>query len=189
MSDCDKALAATRAWLTQMVIGEGLCPFAAAPFRDDRVRLVCTDATDADAIYRAFLAELDAFLVLDPQRDETSLLVLSAGLADFNDYLDMLEDLQAALEQLRLSGVVQLASFHPDYLFDGCDDDDPANYTNRSPWPIFHLIREDGLAAALESYPNPEAIPGRNMARMRDIGLDALRRRLVALRKMAGKDA
>lgn len=179
---CEQALAATRDWLQTQVIGEGLCPFAAAPFKDGRVRMVCSNATDPDTVYRDFLTELDTFLALDPQQHETSLFVLSAGLADFNDYLDMLEDLQAALDQLRLTGVVQLASFHPDYLFDGCDDDDPANYTNRAPWPLFHLIREDGLAAALESYPDPEAIPERNMARMRALGLAAVRARLAALR-------
>lgn len=182
MTDCDKALAATRRWLEQMVVGEGLCPFAAAPLRGGRVRMVCTEATDPDDIYGDFLTELETFLSLDPQQDETGLFVLSNGLVEFDDYLDMLAAIEAAIEQTGLAGIVQIASFHPHYRFEDTDEDDPANFTNRSPCPVFHLIREEGLAAALESFPDPEAIPERNIARMREIGLAELRRRLASLK-------
>lgn len=182
MANCEHVLAATRQWIGRTVIGEGLCPFAGAPFMDNRVRMVCCALTDSDSIYRAFLAELETFLSLDPKLDETGLFVLSRGLTDFDAYLDMLENLQDALDELDLAGVLQLASFHPDYLFDGCGDDDPANYTNRSPYPIFHLIREDGLAAALKNHPDADSIPARNMARMRALGLETLQARLASLR-------
>ena len=180
--DCDKALAATRRWLEDMVVGEGLCPFAAAPLKAGRVRMICSEATDPEDIYQDFLAELETFLSLDPQQDETGLFVLAHGLADFDDYLDMLAVIEQAIDEAGLAGTIQIASFHPDYVFEGCNADDPANYTNRSPYPIFHLIREAGLAAALESYPNPEAIPERNIARMRELGLAELHRRQAALR-------
>lgn len=186
-SDCEQALAATRRWLEDMVVGESLCPFAAAPLKAGRIRMVCTEATDPKAIYQDFLTELQAFLSLDPQRDETGLFVMSQGLAVFDEYLDMLAIIEQAIDEVRLGGIIQVASFHPDYVFEGCEEDDPANYTNRSPWPVFHLIREAGLAAALESYPKPEAIPERNMARMREIGLEELRRRFAALKQSEGE--
>lgn len=182
MTDCEQALNATREWIRQMVIGQGLCPFAGNPFTEGRVRMVCCNMTDADSIYRAFLAELECFLALDASVAETGLFVLSRGLADFDAYLDMLADLEDAMAELGLGGELQIASFHPDYLFDGCEDDDPANFTNRAPYPIFHLIREAGLEEALAKFPNPEGIPERNMARMRELGLEVLQARLAALR-------
>jgi len=177
------------AWLDDMVIGLNLCPFAAGPVRAGKVRYTVCDATDAEGIYQAFLTELDTFLQLPADEAETALFILSRGLSDFEDYLDMLATLEDALAEAGLEGVIQLASFHPDYLFEGSDDDDPTNYTNRAPYPIFHLIREAGLEKALASYPNPEAIPERNMARMREIGLAELRRRLAALRQDEGEGA
>lgn len=182
-SDCAQVLAATRRWLEQMVVGEGLCPFAGQPLRGGRVRMVCSAATDADDIYRDFLVELETFLSLDPAEDETGLFVLANGLGDFDDYLDMLGVIEAAIAQTGLAGTIQIASFHPDYRFEGTEPDDPTNYTNRAPWPVFHLIREAGLEKALASFPNPEAIPARNMARMREIGLAELHRRLAALQQ------
>jgi hypothetical protein len=175
-------VARVRDWLQGTVIGLNLCPFAAAPFRGGRVRYTVCEAVEPEAIYQAFLAELDAFLQLDPAEAETGLFILSRGLGDFGDYLDMLALLEEALAEAGLEGVIQLASFHPDYVFEGNEVDDPANFTNRSPYPIFHLIREQGLEQALAGYPEPEAIPARNIARMREIGLDELRRRLAALR-------
>ena len=95
----------------------------------------------------------------------------------------MLEDAQAALVESGLDEMLQLASFHPDYCFDGLDEDDPANYTNRSPFPMFHLIRQDGLAAALESGPDPASIPRRNIALLREMGLDAIHKLLDRIGK------
>lgn len=175
----DEVIAATRRWLERMVIGLNLCPFASRPYEAGRVGFMVCDETDHEAIYRAFLTELDGFLQADPQQVETDLFILSKGLADFNDYLDMLALLEDALAEAGLEGTIQLASFHPDYLFEGVDDDDPANYSNRSPYPMFHLIREAGLEAALASYPNPERIPERNMARLRELGEAGIKARLV----------
>lgn len=177
-----RVISRVRDWLESTVIGLNLCPFAAAPFRAGRVRYTVCDATEPEAIYQAFLAELDSFLQLDPGEAETGLFILSRGLTDFGDYLDMLALLEEALDEAGLAGVIQLASFHPDYVFAGSDEDDPANYSNRSPYPVFHLIREQGLEQALASYPDPEAIPERNIARLREIGVEELRRRLAALR-------
>lgn len=178
----DKVIERVQAWLDAMVIGLNLCPFAAAPLRAGRVRYTVCDATAPEIIYRCFLQELDAFLHLPSEQAETGLFILSEGLTDFDDYLDMLAELEHALTEAGLEGVVQLASFHPDYVFEGSEPDDPTNYTNRAPYPIFHLIREQELENALAGYPDPESIPERNIARMRALGVEELRRRLAALR-------
>ena len=168
-------LSLTRRWLERFVIGLGLCPFAAEPFRAERINYRVSDAQSLDEIYQAFLGLLYELFTSDPHDQETALLILSRGLGDFEAYLDALALLEQAVSEAGAAGLVQIASFHPDYRFDGVEADDPANYTNRSPYPMFHLIREDGLAAALESYPDPESIPARNIERLRELGVDDIR--------------
>jgi hypothetical protein len=175
-----EAVALTRAWLERFVIGLNLCPFAAAPFRAERIAYATCDATSLEAIYRAFLATLHDLLTADPQEQETALLILTQGLTDFDAYLDALGLMEQALDEAGLVGVIQVASFHPNYRFANAAADDPANYTNRSPLPTFHLIREDGLAAALESCPRPELIPARNIQRLRELGVGGIRALLDA---------
>lgn len=170
-----RAVTLTRRWLERFVIGLGLCPFAAAPYRLDRIAYRVCDEHSLEKIYDDFLRTLEALVIADPQEQETALLILTRGLPAFDDYLDGLAVLEQAVEDAGLNGMVQLASFHPDYRFDGAADDDPANFTNRSPFPMFHLIREDGLAAALESYPDPESIPQRNIRRLRALGTAGIR--------------
>lgn len=161
----------TRHWLDRLVIGLGLCPFAAKPFREDRIAYRVSGAAEDDGIYQDFLGTVQALLAAGPERQETALLIVPGALGQFDDYLDMLEVLERSLAEAGLVGAVQLASFHPDYRFEGAPADDPANYSNRSPFPTFHLIREAGLSAALETYPDAEAIPARNVARLRELGV------------------
>jgi len=170
-----RAIDLTRRWLERIVIGLGLCPFAASPYRTERIAYRVCDDTSLEDIYRSFLGALEALVLADPQDQETALLILSRGLPDFGDYLDGLAMLERAVEDAGLGGVIQVASFHPDYCFEGVSRDDPANFTNRSPLPMFHLIREAGLAAVLESYPDPEMIPERNVRRLREIGVRGIR--------------
>lgn len=174
--------AATERWVRELVVGLSLCPFAAAPLQGGRIRYTVCGAENFEAIYRALLAEVEAFLGLPPSRAETGLFIVPQGLQDFADYLELLGAAEEALGTAGLDGILQLASFHPDYVFADAAVDDPANYTNRSPYPMFHLIREAGLAAALESYPDPEAIPVRNVRKLRALGLEDLQRRLAACR-------
>ena len=167
--------ALTRHWLERFVIGLGLCPFAAAPFGAERITYRVSDAQLPDDIYQAFLVLLYDLFTSDPHDQETALLILDRGLRDFDAYLDMLAVLEQAISEAGAEGMVQIASFHPDYRFDGVPAADPANYTNRSPYPMFHLIREEGLAVALESYPDAESIPARNIERLRQLGIDGIR--------------
>lgn len=175
-----EALAETRRWLERLVIGLNLCPFAAAPYRQERIAYVVSDAETPETIYQAYLGVLQSLVEADPRVQETALLILTRGLRSFDDYLDTLGVLEQVLVEAGLEGRVQVASFHPDYRFADAAEDDPANFSNRSPFPMFHLIREDGLAAALESYPDPTQIPERNMRRLRALGLTGIRALLDA---------
>lgn len=170
----DHVVAKTQDWLQRFVIGLGLCPFAAAPYRQGRIAYSVCDADSPEGIYEAFLQALEALVLADPAECETALLIVSRGLSAFDDYLDVLSVLEQAVVEAGLEGVIQLASFHPGYCFEGVPEGDPANYTNRSPLPMFHLIREDGLAEALASYPDPEGIPERNVRHLRELGVEGI---------------
>ena len=183
MKTVEQVLDETRCWVEHVVVGLNLCPFAAAPMKGGRIRYVHCDEVAVEAIYRSLLEEMETLIGLPESEAETSLFVVPSGLEAFETYLDLLEVAEAAIPAAGLGGILQLASFHPDYCFDGATEEDPANFTNRSPHPMFHLIREAPLARALESYPNPEAIPERNIARLRALGLAAMSEKLAACRK------
>lgn len=165
----------TRCWIEKVVIGLGLCPFASPPFYAERISYRCCHGSGANAIYRDLLLALDDLIQSFPEEVETSFMICPSGLNDFSDYLDLLEQIEDALQETGLDGMVQVASFHPDYVFAGVAEDAPENYTNRSPYPMFHLLREDSLSAALASYPNPEGIPLRNVRLLKEMGLEALK--------------
>ena len=155
------AVSATKCWVEQVVVGLQLCPFAARPLQLGQIRFKVCSASEADGIYRALLSEMETLLRLPEAVAETSLFIVPQGLCDFDDYLALLYAADQAIPAAGLDGVLQLASFHPEYLFAGADQDDPANFTNRSPYPMFHLIREASLSRALEGYPDAGEIPRR----------------------------
>ena len=171
------AIAATRCWVEKVVVGMNLCPFARPVVETGRIRFVVSDADDFEPALTDFAEEL-ARLDTD-ETTETSLFILPGGFADFDHYLDLLAMANALLVDLGYEGVYQLASFHPEYQFESSEPDDPANCTNRSPYPMFHLIREESLARALADFPNPEKIPGRNVEATRAKGLEAMRKMLA----------
>jgi len=173
----------TRRWVKEVVIGLNLCPFARAPFAAGRIRFTLCEAESRDDAYSALIREVAVFVQLPAEEVETGLFIVPQGLEDFSQYLDVLEDAQHALQESGLDEILQLASFHPDYCFEGLDQNDAANYTNRSPYPMFHLIRQDGLAAALASWPDPASIPQRNIVLLRDMGLDAIHKLLDDVHK------
>lgn len=156
-------------WIQSVVIGCNFCPFAAQAMTQNRVRFVALPDTSMEHTLEAFVAEL---LVLNRLPDiETTLMILPNHYADFEEYLDLVDIAEALLEEQGYEGVYQVASFHPEFTFEGTDDDDAANYTNRSPHPMLHILREDSITQALEHYPNPERIPERNEAYARSKGL------------------
>ena len=174
----DQVIAATRAWLERAVIGLNLCPFAKAVHARRQVRFVCSDASTSEAL----LAQLGEELLL--LRDtsagdiDTTLLVHPQVLTDFLDYNDFLETADALVEALALDGVLQVASFHPDYQFAGSAPDDVENFTNRAPYPTLHLLREDSVSRAVAAFPDADAIVERNVATLRRLGIDGWRKLL-----------
>lgn len=167
---------ATRHWLTRAVIGLNLCPFAKSVHVKDQIRYVVCEATDAEALLDTVEAELKALAAADPAHIDTTLLIVPRMLADFADYNDFLYLAERVLDSLGLSGVLQIASFHPQYQFAGTDADDIENYTNRAPYPILHLLREDSIARAVEAFPDAADIYERNEETLRRLGHEGWRR-------------
>lgn len=174
--DTDDPIGVTRRWLADFVIGLNLCPFAAAPFRADRVLYRVAASGRLERVFDDVLDVLRVLVADNGAAWETALVIVPAGLDDFDDYLDALAIIEEAILEVGLDGEIQVASFHPAYRFDGAPLDDPANYTNRSPYPMLHLIREHGLAEALQAYDEPEQIPLRNVERLRALGIEGIQR-------------
>lgn len=160
----------TRQWLEKAVIGLNLCPFAKAPHVKNPVRISVSQARHLDG----FLEDLDRELQLlgDTPADEleTTLLVHPTLFPDFDTFNQMLDIADAAVVDNGLEGIVQIAPFHPDFQFEGTDSDDIGNYTNRSPYPTLHLIREDSIAKAAQAFPDASAIFERNIALLEKMG-------------------
>ncbi|ABR89796.1 Uncharacterized conserved protein [Janthinobacterium sp. Marseille] len=167
----DEIIALTQAWLEKAVIGLNLCPFAKAVYVKQQIRYVVSKADTTDALLTELKAELQYLQDSDPVKVDTTLLILPEVLADFLDYNDFLDTADEAIEDLELDGEIQIASFHPDYQFAGTKTDDIENYTNRSPYPILHLLREASIERAVEAFPEAEEIYEKNMETLRKLGL------------------
>lgn len=176
------AIAATRHWLEQAVIGLNLCPFAKAVHVRQQIRWVESAARDPDRLLEDLAAELRLLAAADPEQVDTTLLIHPQVLNDFLDYNDFLDVADAAIEALGLAGVLQIASFHPDYRFEGTAADDVGNLTNRSPFPMLHLLREDSIDRAVAAYPDAAAIYERNLDTLRRLGVDGWHRLLSTAR-------
>lgn len=158
---------ATQTWLKDVVIGLNLCPFAREVYLAERIRYVVSPAADAQALRAQLANELRLLPTLDPAATETTLLIHPGVLGDFLDYNDFLDLAEETLAELNLEGVLQIASFHPLYQFAGTEPGDVTNRTNRSPYPMLHLLREDSVRKAIAGYPDADKIPERNIATMR----------------------
>ena len=156
-----------RQWVEQAVLGLGLCPFAGEPWHSGRVRLVVTEATSEQQLLDDLRAEVTTLDETDPELLETTLLIIPNLLRcfeDYNQFLDLADDL---CDTHGWTGRFQIASFHPDYQFAGTKPGDPENLTNRSPYPLLHVLRESTVSRALEEHPNPDQIPETNIATLR----------------------
>ncbi|MFL9866445.1 DUF1415 domain-containing protein [Paraburkholderia fungorum] len=167
----DAVIALTRHWLTKAVIGLNLCPFAKAVHVKEQIRYAVSDAVDMEGVLTDLETEIQALVAASPEAVDTTLLVLPRALGDFLDYNDCLFFAERMIKQLRLEGIIQIASFHPHYQFEGSEPGDIENYTNRAPYPIFHLLREDSIERAVQAFPDAEAIYERNQETLRRIGL------------------
>ena len=168
-------IADTRRWIELMVIGLNLCPFARKPFAAELIRYAVTPATDAESLRTALAEELTRLASAPREQTETTLLIHPLALADFLDYNDFLADADQLIDDLGLSGVIQIASFHPRYQFGGTQPDDVENYTNRSPHPMLHLLREESVSEVNRDEAVMAGIPERNVATLKALGLARVR--------------
>lgn len=158
-----------RDWVEHAVLGLGLCPFAGEHWYAGRVRLAVTDATSEADVLDALRDEVEILAQADPAVTETTLLIIVNLLRDFEDYNEFLGLVDELGERLGWTGHFQIASFHPDYQFAGTRPDDPENFTNRSPYPLLHVLRESTVTQVLAEFPNPDQIPLTNIATMRSL--------------------
>lgn len=173
--DDDAIIAATRRWIERAVIGLELCPFARAPFVQQRVRIRVSHARDAESLAADLQVEAELLASGDPAQIETTLLVHPHVFADFLDYNDFLDVADALLLDLDLDGVLQVASFHPDYRFADAEPGAVENCSNRSPFPTLHLLRESSIDRAVELMPDTDAIYQRNIETLRTLGHEGWR--------------
>ena len=170
--DDDQIVAATRHWLEKAVIGLNLCPFAKAVHVKQQVRYVVSNASTPEALLEALMDELQLLSDTDPDTIDTTLLIHPFVLNDFLDYNEFLDVADAAVEDMQLDGELQVASFHPDYQFADSDVNDIGNYSNRSPYPILHLLREESITRAVEAFPEAADIFDKNIETLEKLGHD-----------------
>ena len=159
-------------WLEKAVIGLNLCPFAKSVHVKGQIHYVVSQATDAEGVALDLHRELEALAEISPEKRDTTLLILPHALHDFLDFNDFTALADDIVEELELGGILQVASFHPLFQFEGTDVDDVTNCTNRAPYPTLHLLREDSIDKAVEAFPEAEMIYERNMQVLEDMGIE-----------------
>ena len=177
----DVVVAQTNAWLENVVIGLNLCPFAKAIYVKNQIRLTVSAANDSKALLCDFQSELTMLMDTDPEQIESTLLIHPGTLNDFLDYNQFLASCEHAILNLELDGKIQVASFHPKYQFAGTQADDVTNYTNRSPYPMLHLLREASVTRAVQSFPDIDSIYKDNMSTLKKIGIA----RMIAMLRLS----
>ncbi len=170
MKEKEQIIETTKLWLERFVIGLNLCPFAKHPFKNDKIRYVIFEGDDLEKLTELLLKEAEELVHTTPSVLETTLIILPEILDEFEEYLDFVEMSEFIFAEVELEGVIQLASFHPDYQFDETEITDVENYTNRSPFPMLHLLREDSITRAIEAYPEVGDIPENNIDTMNKLG-------------------
>lgn len=174
----DAIIRSVRTWVEQLVVGEQLCPFARQPLQSGSVRFEVSEATDTAELLECLAEEIEK-LVQTPEL-ETTLLIHPNVLTDFLAYNQFLDEVDTLLRRLGMEGVFQVASFHPDYQFAGTEPGDAENYTNRSPYPLLHLLREESIETAIASFENIDRVSERNISHLEQIGAGSLAARLNA---------
>lgn len=175
-SENEQFIQQTRNWVEQIVIGLNLCPFAEPVFKNNQIDYVVINGHQLEKHLESLAT---CFSKLDESTAiETSLVIFPDGYRSFDDYLELLYLANELLTELDYGGIYQLASFHPQYMFEGSSEDDAANFSNRSPYPMLHLIREHSLEKAIASYPNVDQVPENNIKILRKIGYKEMQQRI-----------
>jgi len=166
----DVVIAATQQWIERAVIGLNLCPFAKAVYAKGQIRYVVSDATTPEALADDLQCEMELLAEASAEKIDTTLLIHPQALTDFLDHNDFLDVADGMLEELELDGILQVASFHPQFQFEGTEPDDITNYTNRAPFPILHLLREDSVERTVAAFPDELEIASNNIATLENLG-------------------
>ena len=168
----------TKRWVSDFVIGLGICPFAQHPFEHGLIDFQVYPGLDIEECLTFLSSELTRLDIAAPTIIETTLIVLPALVPEFEDYLDLLDQADDTLVNLKLEGIFQIASFHPQYQFGGSEKTDISNHTNRSPYPMIHLLREDSVYEAAKRHPDVDGIPDRNIRLLESMDAEEVRRYL-----------
>ncbi len=177
--DTQAVIQDTRQWLEKIVLGLNLCPFARQPYQAGLVRFVVSQATHDDQLLDDLLGELQRLHTSPPSNIETTLLIHPWVLTSFEDYNQFLDVVDTAIQASGLEGVIQAASFHPDYRFADTEADSPENWSNRSPYPMLHLLREQSIASVIQDQAQADQIVARNVAKLNELGVDGLKKLLA----------
>lgn len=180
MPSAETVIKQTKHWLSSVVIGLGLCPFAKREFDGGGIHYAVIQTDDLESQLEDVLAHCAA---LDANSERETSLLIFPTLRNFDDYLNVLDIATTLIKMHGYEGVYQIASFHPDYLFEAVAPIDPSHYTNRSPYPMLHILREASVEAALNTYPNPQNIPKRNVEVTRNLGITAMKALLAGCLK------
>ena len=173
------AITVTRAWVSDFVVGLNMCPFAAPMLKNERLRIIGDTSTDLAAIESMLLSECQRLAEADPNDHGTTLIVYEQVAEQFFEYLDLVDRLNRLMNKQGWSGIFQLATFHPEYCFEGVSSDDLSHFTNRSPWPMVHLIREDDISRAVDTYADIALVAEKNVETLRKMGALKLRKLLL----------
>jgi hypothetical protein len=161
----------TQNWIQQFVINLNLCPFAKHPFKTDRIRYTVFEGSDLESFLKTIVQEVEFIKNTEPNICETSLLIHPNIFNDFQEYWDFQDTTDELLEEYDEDAIVQIATFHPNYRFEDTAKNAPENYTNRSPFPMLHFLREDSVSKAVDTYPNIDDIPSNNINKMNQLGI------------------
>ena len=170
-----------KSWLDKVVVKHNFCPFAKREVDNNTVRYVLSEAEGPEKLLYRLMDECQC-LENNPET-ETTLIVIEKAFEDFEEFLDLVALSEQLMADSGYDGVYQLANFHPDYCFEGVTENDASNYTNRSPFPMLHLLRSGSLEKALENYPEPEQIPEKNIESCRQAGADYFEKILTDIKK------
>jgi uncharacterized protein len=175
----DKVIAQTKKWITDVVIGCNFCPFAAKEMKRGSIHYeVLVEATNETTLQSV----VNIFSLLDNDDTiETALIILPNAYDSFTAYLDIVDKAESLLEKEDYEGVYQIASFHPQYLFAGSSSIDPSNYTNRSPYPMLHFLREESVSKAVDAHPNIDDVPEQNVQFAKEKGLEYMQKLFAAV--------
>lgn len=168
-----KIIEQTRKWIQQVVIGMNFCPFAAKPFKDERIEYIVVSRANHNTALQTLMQE--CYRLEEENETETSFIIFPDSFLDFEEYLDLVDLTETLIKNEGFDGVYQVASFHPDYIFSGTNHKDAANYTNRSPYPMLHILREESLEEAIKKHPDTGKIPEKNVILAREKGLEFMK--------------